>query len=115
MFRLAALALVGLAIAVGDAASVRASIAAMRCCIKTHGDCAGVRTPDDCCRGMGHAAVGPTSGTPPTKSTVNSPFLHAVAAWTTMASDPTPAHAPDSISFKRPHDPPHLHSFSLLI
>jgi hypothetical protein len=105
---------VGLAM-VGDT-TVRASILAMACCAKTHGDCAGVRSPDDCCRGMGHVSAGPVSTTAPSGPTFDPPFTAAVLAPAATANfeiGSFPVFL--SIAFKRPHDPPHLHAFTLLI
>ena len=110
--RLAFAALVGLTIMVADVASARASITAMACCAKTKGDCAGVKTPDDCCRGMGHVDAGPTSNTPQRQPTLNAPSLHAVLSPISDATGSTPV---ISVAFKRPHDPPYLHTFDLLI
>src|SRR5689334_11270294 len=79
--------LIGLGIIAADAASARASMMAMACCAKTHGDCAGVKSPDDCCRGMGHVSAGPASNTPQRKSRFDSPTLLAELASTTPSSD----------------------------
>ena len=113
--RVAALVVLGLAIAGGDVARVRASLTAMSCCVKTHGDCAGVRTPDDCCRGMGHVAASPDGTTATRGPAFDSPLVPAVLAETTSHPGFTLARVAVSIAFKRPHDPPHLHSFALLI
>lgn len=107
--------IVGLAVAAGDVAGARGSMTAMACCAKTHGDCAGVKAPDDCCRGMGHVVAGPTSNTPPTQPRLDYPVLHAILAWTTIHSPAASAPLFVAVNFKRPHDPPHLHAFALLI
>ena len=100
---------------VADAASARASITAMACCAKTKGDCAGVKTPDDCCRGMGHVVSGPTGSTPQRQATLDSPSLHALLVSTIIDAGVGCTPVVVSVDFKRPHDPPHLHTFALLI
>jgi hypothetical protein len=88
--------------------------AAMRCCAKTQYACAGVGTPDDCCRKMHHTSsrVGP--------SIVRASLVAQDAAF--VAPGLTPSFAivardqyRVASSAARPHDPPHLHTFSLLI
>jgi len=114
--RFALAALLALTVTVVDAANARASLSAMACCAKAKGACAGVKRADDCCRGMGHTAAGPTSNTPQKHSMLDAPFLYAVVVWTTTSGDARSAFDPVfSPTFKRPHDPPHLHPFSLLI
>ena len=77
-------------------------------------------TPDDCCNQMGH-----TSGPSPVGTILSLPTVHSasqpfVATAVTIApsfiATVRPALAPVAHdAFKRPHDPPHLHPFSLLI
>jgi hypothetical protein len=113
--RFALVVLVGLACAVSDAAAAATSITAMACCAKTNGDCAGVKAPDDCCRGMGHISVGPASTMPPTGTTTAAPLSHAVLPHATGVARPSASTPVVLASFKRPHDPPHLHPVALLI
>jgi hypothetical protein len=94
-------------------ADLHSALTAMACCAKTNYQCAGLSGPDDCCQRMGHAA-GPTVGTLSSASPLVVPsavlipgFIVAPAS---LFGSPSPGPA-----FKRPHDPPHLHSFSLLI
>jgi hypothetical protein len=110
------LALVAGFVMVGDMAAAQASMLAMACCAKTHRECAGVKSPDDCCRGMGHVGAGPVSTTPPSGPTLDTPAVHAVLAQAAIA-DAAIGSSPVfvSVAFKRPHDPPHLHTFALLI
>jgi hypothetical protein len=107
--------LVGL-IVIGDATAARASMLAMACCAKTHGECAGVKRPDDCCRGMGHVSADPAKTTPPSGPSLETSCLRAVLAQPAVADSAIRA-CPvfDVVAFKRPHDPPHLHAFALLI
>jgi hypothetical protein len=63
---------------------------------------------------MGHVDAGP-SGTTATKGpALDSPLIPVVFA-ETLDSGITASTVVVSIAFKRPHDPPHLHSFELLI
>jgi hypothetical protein len=94
-------------------ADLQSALTAMACCAKTNYQCAGLSGPDDCCQRMGHAA-GPTVGTLSSDSPLVVPaaviipdFINAPAS---LSGAPTPGPA-----FTRPHDPPHLHPFSLLI
>jgi hypothetical protein len=112
--RLSIALLAGISILAADAAGTRASMLAMACCAKMKGDCAGVKSPDDCCRGMGHATASPPSNTPQSKSTFASPQLLGEFVSATTAAD-SGSTVLISIAFKRPHDPPHLHAFALLI
>jgi len=114
-FRFAVIALVGFVYIAGEAKAAAASFTAMACCAKKHGDCAGIKSPDDCCRGMGHVSAGPASTMPPSGPTMDAPSSHAVlpsAAAVAQCSASTPL---VTASFKRPHDPPHLHPVALLI
>jgi hypothetical protein len=106
--------LIALAAASTDVIALHFSLDAMACCAKAHNECAGFSAPDDCCKGMGHG-VSAAAATMPTACanhvavtlailpTIETPAAIAVAA---MWTAPT---------FKRPHDPPHLHPVPLLI
>jgi hypothetical protein len=103
-------------IVIGDANAARASMLAMACCAKTHGECAGVKGPDDCCRGMGHVSADPAKTTPPNRPTVDTLSACAVLPQPALAAAAIGwSSASDAVAFKRPHDPPHLHTFALLI
>jgi hypothetical protein len=90
------------------------SIGAMACCVRSHHECAGLRTPDDCCRTMGRGIGASTSTAPSaresdiglTLAVIPVPAVSAAAGALRLLPDPT---------FKRPHDPPHLHPVALLI
>ena len=103
-------------IVIADATAARASLLAMVCCMKTHGECAGVRGPDDCCRGMGHVSADLSKTTPPDGPTTAAPSTRAVLPQPAIVNAATGA-SPivDAVAFQRPHDPPHLHTFALLI
>jgi hypothetical protein len=78
--------------------------------------CAGVKAPDDCCQ-TPQASVGPVSsanaaGVRAAASTIPLVLLSShrgdvVAMTSTLETI--------DVQFKRPHDPPHLHIFHLLI
>jgi hypothetical protein len=109
------LLLVVLSLAVGPMAGLRDSAAAMACCAKTDYTCAGMSGPDDCCQHMGHAAHGVTPGT---VSSARGLFITTVAIDSSFDAS-IAAHVSNLLgavsAFTRPHDPPHLHSYSLLI
>jgi hypothetical protein len=117
--RLHALVAVALLVALGSAANelsdLRSTDAAMACCAKTDYQCAGVATPDDCCQRMHHAPARPAPSTAPIAR--HAAEGQAVACLPAVYRPfPLPvtvvAISPD---VARPHDPPHLHTFSLLI
>jgi hypothetical protein len=98
-----------------DAIALQFSMAAMACCAKTHNECAQLKTPDDCCRGMGHG-VGASVSTGPDSGAIHfglTPAVLPVVA--SIAAESRERFAPDPSTFKRPHDPPHLHPVALLI
>src|ERR1051326_9145440 len=104
------------AIVVGVLAST-GSISAICCCAATHGRCARLKTPDDCCRSMGHV-VSALDATVPSHAhnAFNAPdvvpaFLPGAFAHHLQ----TPPSARSQERFTRPHDPPHLQSTPLLI
>jgi hypothetical protein len=102
------------AVVASSLADLRSSTAAMACCAKTHNQCAGLRAPDDCCKGMGHATAASVAGT---LSAAQPHVLPAtgLVAWLPANLSPSRASSTPDLAFKRPHDPPHLHPFSLLI
>jgi hypothetical protein len=87
----------------------------MACCRAAKGACAGWKSPDDCCqtRDIAVASVAPApltaarnAAAPPVAWLPFVPREHrSVTAAGPAATFP----------FKRPHDPPHLHAFTLLI
>jgi hypothetical protein len=93
---------------------LRAGVSAMACCTKTHYHCAGLKTPDDCCKTMRHAPAHPVPSTAAGKSAEP----RAMAATLLSTSQPATfslSPSRQSADSKRPHDPPHLHTFALLI
>jgi hypothetical protein len=111
----AAVLLVAVSVAATTFAELASSRRAMACCAKTHNKCAGIKRPDDCCKGMGH-------GVTAMAATVTKLKAHAGCDAVATAATPVAATAANAlrlavspIDFKRPHDPPHLHPFPLLI
>jgi hypothetical protein len=108
------LLLVILSLAVSPFAALQDSAAAMACCAKTDYTCAGLSAPDDCCQHMGHSTH---AVTPATASATRELLIAMIgiapvfAAETAVPSD----RLGTASTFTRPHDPPHLHSYSLLI
>jgi hypothetical protein len=95
-------------------ADLRSSATAMACCLKANNQCAGLSAPDDCCKRMGHTASATVAGTLPTAQPVGVPAI-AIAPLSTFDASFGPASTNSDFAFKRPHDPPHLHPYSLLI
>jgi hypothetical protein len=95
-------------------ADLQASATAMACCARTDYTCASLSGPDDCCQHMGHGAPTVVAGTSAnfrlvqSTAAVVSPGLIDATLSLVRSRDAVPA-------FKRPHDPPHLHAYSLLI
>ena len=88
--------------------------AALACCTMTDYECATVGGPDDCCQNMGHA-VASTTAAPPASS-VSLPGLMAavIPAFAVSPLEPF-ERLLAAATFKRPHDPPHLHPIPLLV
>jgi hypothetical protein len=113
-----ATAILLLAVSVGIAsfADLSSSSQAMACCAKTHNQCAGLKSPEDCCKGMGHSLAGSTVATlTALKASAVNGVGAAVPPPTAVAFGSGRSTAAAGVDFKRPHDPPHLHAFSLLI
>jgi hypothetical protein len=101
-------------VAVSTLADLRVSAAAMACCAQMDYACTGMSAPDDCCRRMNHtparAAAGMLSsaiqlGTP--AGVLVPPFIADLKR--------RAGYRPRAELLPRPHDPPHLHAYSLLI
>jgi hypothetical protein len=117
MFNRSRAFLVTLAVLFGSVSSsalaeVRDATAMMKCCAKTQYACAGIGTPDDCCRKMHHSSsrVSP--------SVVRTSIVRHDAATIGPSLAPRFVVVREQLraaSESRPHDPPHLHTFSLLI
>src|SRR3954451_7475882 len=99
-------------IVVSSFADLRAAAAAMDCCLKTNYACAGLSAPDDCCKHMGHTREATAAGTLVSVPAVG-PALQSFAPEVVPDVDVSSRDGADGV-FKRPHDPPHLHTFSLL-
>lgn len=95
-------------------ADLRSSATAMACCVKTHNQCAGLSTPDDCCHRMGHTVIHNVAGVAAKAQPSGLTKMAAVPGVVAVIASPRIEPNADLV-FKRPHDPPHLHSFSLLI
>ena len=112
--RIAGVLLLVVCVAIASIADTRWAATAMACCAKTHHLCAGPRTPDVCCKRMGHAGPGSVAATPASPQPL-APAGHVVIT----ACFATPGSSTESgvpgFAFVRPHDPPHLHPYSLLI
>ncbi len=104
--------LLAVAIAAAGTLDLRSASHAMACCAKTHGQCAGVKSADDCCARMTHAA-------PVVSAVLTGAYpvvaLALPARVVLPSSSIDRAGASPSSEFKRPHDPPHLHAPALLI
>ena len=107
-------AVFALALAANLFAELVSSAQAMACCHHTDYACAGLRSPDDCCRHMGHVTVRAPAGTSVRAAAVTA---SACTAGPVLAIErPRGFEFADSgASFKRPHDPPHLHGYHPLI
>jgi hypothetical protein len=92
---------------------LRDAMFVMACCAKTKYQCAGVGTPDDCCRRMHHTSRPGTTAIVKVASTADVAIVAPTIASVYESFAPEPPAA--SADFKRPHDPPHLNTFSLLI
>jgi hypothetical protein len=93
---------------------VAADFSAMSCCAATNYACKGMRTPDDCCRAMHHLAPRPsTSAT--AIHVVHAPATTPLITTYTLPTTATVASRLEARPLKRPHDPPHLHTFVPLI
>ena len=95
----------------GDLSAIARSADAMACCAKAHYDCAGLQSPDDCCKTVRSTSALPSSTVASSHPPLAPP---AVAALIVVAWAPSTV-ALVADTFVRPHDPPHLHAFSLLI
>jgi hypothetical protein len=93
----------------------RASMKAMACCAKTDYSCAGLSTPDDCCRRMGHTSPASPSFVLNARDEAPLATVAIMPVVSTVLIAPPARHAFVGLTFKRPHDPPHLHPVPLLI
>jgi hypothetical protein len=102
------------AVAASTLADLRASSAAMACCAQMDYSCTGMSAPDDCCQRMTHTPARAAAGT---LSSAIQPGPPAAVVVPSFVADLNPgANFPLLAELlPRPHDPPHLHSYSLLI
>ena len=114
-WRLSATLLLCLVVGGQEFARLAASLRAHACCMQQKRGCGHASAPDECCSRMGHTAAQPFT------ATIKHIATHAPLAAVTVA-----VHAshrayepfrdtPARDVFTRPHDPPHLHTFALLI
>jgi hypothetical protein len=111
----AGLLAVALATSSSDVIALHFSMNAMACCAKAQNACARLKTPDDCCRSMGHGFSGSPSTMPDGRVFSFGPMLAVVPALDTAIIVPHLPLGAETSTFKRPHDPPHLHPVALLI
>jgi len=97
---------------------IRFSLAAgaAACCAKVK-DCASLQAPDTCCQTREQApGQGFDSSLPGGRIAPSLPALATLSHWVADAFQwPRAAESTVTPSFKRPHDPPHLHPVNLLI
>jgi len=108
-------AVVAVSSASNDFARMMTSAAAMACCAKADYSCARWQPPDDCCRHMGHAMGPQVPGTAAKPLSPPAPTVSVVSVQAEPLGFLTSVRISVFTEFKRPHDPPHLHAFSLLI
>lgn len=106
---------VALASASNDFARMLTSAAAMACCAKADYSCARLQTPDDCCRHGGRGMGPQVPGTAAKTLSPEAPTVNVLPAQAQPRAFLTSVRSLLDTEFKRPHDPPHLHTFSLLI
>jgi len=97
-----------------DVLASQFSLSAMACCARAHQQCAGLRMPDDCCQSMGQGVAASVTTPPATRVGDTGPAL-AILPVVTPPTAPVARAIVASTTFKRPHDPPHLHPVALLI
>lgn len=102
-----------LLVTLSDGIALRFALEAAGCCAKSKGACARLRTPDDCCRAMGHGSGELAS----IKAAPSHEFMPALVTIAIVLPGPwfDSAFSAGPDAFKRPHDPPHLHPIPLLI
>jgi hypothetical protein len=100
---------------VAELAYLSASSLAMACCRAASGECAGWKAPHECCetRDSRVASIAPAPLTH--VRDLSAPLLRWSPVDFPIVLQPSAAIPIASLTFKRPHDPPHLHAFSLVI
>ena len=110
-----AVAVIAAGLSTSVLAELRDAIFVMECCTKAKFACARLGTPDDCCRRMHHTSA-PASPSIVSQSVGVHDAAIVVPAGAPVSRSAVAGDTPLAVSeFKRPHDPPHLHPFSLLI
>jgi hypothetical protein len=102
------------AAAVSPLADLHASSAAMACCAQMDYSCTGMSAPDDCCQRMTHAPARAAAGTLSTAIQLVAPAGVLVPSFIADIG-PRAGCCPRAELLPRPHEPPHLHSYVLLI
>ncbi len=95
------------------AAAARASRAEMACCKAGHRTCGQMTRASDCCKVGQHEAPG-VALAKQIDAAVSIALPASLPAVFAPLTD-NRLHVPVDGTLKRPHDPPHLHTFSLLI
>jgi hypothetical protein len=106
--------LVAVGFGADEMSSMTSAAAAMACCAKTDYSCAGLSAPDTCCQRMHHAASHSTPSTAAATQAIDGALVIAALPPTLLVRS-TSAWTRVNVEFTRPHDPPHLHTYSLLI
>ena len=98
-----------------DLIGLALSSRAEACCAAMRGECAGLSTPDTCCQTQQFAASPDLTSTTPSLAQVD--LAGPVSIGNIWLPDALGSARDRSArdAFKRPHDPPHLHTFPLLI
>ncbi len=87
----------------------------MACCKAGHHTCGQNGSSSDCCKKKGTAVSRVGISTLTAHYEFNSPLAVALPVDYAPVNRAAVSSDVTAISFKRPHDPPHLHSFALLI
>ena len=88
---------------------------AMACCVAAKGQCRGWKTPHECCGTRDSTAVSIAPAPIGASRDLAVPSAACLQVESPVAALPLPVLHDGSLTFKRPHDPPHLHTFNLLI
>jgi hypothetical protein len=85
----------------------------MACCRDGHKVCGTMTSASDCCQSRAQNPDRVTPAKPPDAVPAAVPV--AIAWWLELRAGGQIPATPTGASSKRPHDPPHLHTFALLI
>ena len=104
---------VPLAVTAGDLAQMALSIQAQACCEAMQRACAGLSSPDDCCK---TPQVSQPVGTTSTVAKALITFVAPAMVPVVFSFEPSGREHPSTASaFARAHDPPYLHPVSLRV